>query len=499
MHRSNVRKVAVTLILGSLSWAMTATCLAAADDSAGTGTQKPNFLLAIADDWGWPHAGAYGDPVVQTPTFDRLAREGVLFRHAYVSSPSCTPSRGALLTGQWHWRLREGANLHGTLPERFPVYPDLLEKQGYFVGHTGKAWGPGRVEPGGRTRNPAGPRFSSFQEFLENRPQGKPFCFWFGTSDPHRPYRAGSGVESGMDLAKIHLPACFPDHPTVRSDVADYYWEVQRFDREAGELVEQLRATDELQNTVVIMTGDHGMPFPRCKSNLYDTGTRVPLAIRWPEKFPVDRKLDDLVSLTDVAPTILELAGVAVPDQMTGKSLVNILTSSVQGQADGERDFVLTGKERHVACQEAPESGGTPMRAIRTNEFLYIRNFEPDRWPAGVPDGDRCYLQGRWYGDIDNGPTKTFMYENRDDPAVRQLFVAAFEKRPAEELYDLRKDPEQLANVADEAEYFDAKRQLSGQLIEELRKTGDPRVVGGGEKFDDYPYYGRGTIHPSVQ
>ena len=191
---------------------------------------QPNILLAIADDWGFPQAGTYGDPVVKTPTFDRLAREGIVFNQAYISSPSCTPSRAALLTGQWHWRLEESANLWSTLQTKFPVYPDLLEKAGYFVGHTGKAWGPGRLEPGGRTRNPAGPRFESFAEFLDARPGEQPFCFWFGTLDPHRPYETGSGKAAGMDLAAIRLPACLPDSPEVRSDVADYYFEVQRFD-----------------------------------------------------------------------------------------------------------------------------------------------------------------------------------------------------------------------------------------------------------------------------
>ena len=136
---------------------------------------RPNILVAIADDWGWPHASTYGDPVVQTPTLDRLAREGVLFEHAYAASPSCTPSRAALLTGQWHWRLEESANLWSTLRYDYPTYPELLERAGYHVGLTGKGWGPGRNEPGGRQHNPAGPGFESFEAFLDARPAGRPF------------------------------------------------------------------------------------------------------------------------------------------------------------------------------------------------------------------------------------------------------------------------------------------------------------------------------------
>src|SRR5437870_3371236 len=144
--------------------------------------ERPNILLAIADDWGWPHAGVYGDPVVQTATFDRVAREGILFTHAFISSPSCTPSRAALLTGQWHWRLEESANLWSTLQAKFRTYPEVLRDAGYFVGHSRKAWGPGRIEPGGRKQNPAGPTFRDFAAFLKARPQDRPFCFWWGSS-----------------------------------------------------------------------------------------------------------------------------------------------------------------------------------------------------------------------------------------------------------------------------------------------------------------------------
>ncbi len=458
--------------------------------------RRPNILVAIADDWGWPHAGAYGDPVVETPTFDRIAEEGILFRNAYVSSPSCTPSRAALLTGQWHWRLEESGNLWSTLRAEYPVYPDLLEESGYFVGFTRKGWGPGRLEPGGRTRNPAGPSFDNFAQFLDQRPADRPFCFWFGSSDPHRPYEVGSGESSGIPTDEIRLPSCFPDSPEVRGDVADYYWEVQRFDREVGELLAALEALGELDNTIVVMTGDHGMPFPRCKGNLYDTGTRVPLAIRWPEAGKGGRQVDDFVSLTDLAPTLLQSAGLAPPGEMTGRSLLNLLRSGGSGWIESSRDFVLTGKERHVPCQEAPDSGGTPMRAIRTREYLYIRNFRPDRWPAGTPHFERAFIKGSWYGDVDNGPTKAYMIDHRADPAVRRLFELAFERRPPEELYDLRSDPDQLHNVAEDPAYTQVRQDLADRLLEALRVSRDPRVLGGGERFDEYPYYGGSPLRP---
>ena len=458
--------------------------------------RPPNILFAIADDWGFPHAGAYGDRVVKTPTFDRLAREGVLFQHAYVSSPSCTPSRGAILTGQWHWRLGPAANLWSVFPDRLATYPERLEQAGYAVGVTGKGWGPGRAQTAGR--NPAGRPYANFQQFLDRRPAGKPFCFWLGSIDPHRPYDLDSGAKGGMDLQQIQLPGCFPDHAVVRGDVADYYFEVQRFDQLVGSALAALEKLGELDNTLVLMTGDHGMPFPRGKSNLYDLGTRVPLAVRWPARVPANRTISDFVSLTDLAPTYLEAAGSLTLADMTGRSLLPLLTSREAGRIDPQRDHVLTGKERHVPAQERPDMGGYPCRAIRTHDFLYIRNFHPERWPNGTPDYERAAIPGVWYGDTDNGPTKSFIIDHRDDDADhRRFYDLAFAKRPAEELYDLQRDPDQLQNVAADMAHADTLRNLSAQLEAELKATGDPRVLGrGNAEFDPPPFLGNGPKFP---
>jgi len=484
-------------MIHNMKWLISAVAVAASAMTASSATAddaRPNILFAIADDWGWPHAGAYGDPVVKTPTFDRLAEEGVLFHHAYVSSPSCTPSRGAILTGQWHWRLKSAANLWSVFPDEFAVYPEILAQAGYEIGHTGKAWGPGRTET--RSRQLAGSRYRNFRAFLNARDKSMPFCFWLGTSDPHRPFKKGSGEASGMDLSKIELPAAFPDAPEVRGDVADYYFEVQRFDKLVGDAVAALEEIGELDNTLVVMTGDHGMPFPRCKSNLYDCGTRVPLAIRWPEKAPGERATTDFVSLTDLAPTFLEAAGVKIPEEMTGRSLMPILTSDKSGRIDSARDYVLVGKERHVPSQEKPDMGGYPCRGIRTHKYFYIRNFKPDRWPNGTPDYENAAMPGNWYADTDNGPTKTYMIQNKDkDAAHRKLYELAFAKRPAEELYDLEKDPHQLNNVAGDPAYAEVKKELSQRLMAELKKTRDPRVIGGVD-FDAFPYLGGGPKHP---
>jgi len=486
-RRTFLRSTGLAAVGGSVAGGLFAVRRARAE---GAGPDaRPNILIAMADDWGWPFAGCLGDKVVRTPTFDRLAREGVLFPHTYCASPSCTPSRGALLTGQMFYRLEEGSNLWSTLPKKFDVYPDLLEAAGYRVGTYRKAWGPGSATAGGRTRSPGGPAFKSTEEFLKGVPDGKPFCFWFGSSDPHRPYETGSGVASGLRLGDLRLPPDVPDAPEVRHDVLDYCCEVHRFDREVDEALRLVEAAGRLENTLVIVTGDNGWPFPRGKTNLYDYGCRQPCVVRWPARVKGGRVVDDFVSFTDFAPTFLEAAGLKPTEAMTGRSLLSVLTSDKAGRVDPARDRVVVGRERHHGGAR-PGCLGYPMRALRTHDYLYIRNFAPDRWPAGDPDG---------FEDCDGGPTKTHMLKHRDDPKVAPLFERAFGKRPAEELYDCKADPDQAKNVAADPANADARRRLAADLQRYLEQTKDPRVTGGGEAFDQYPYYGNLGGKPPVK
>ena len=460
---------------------------------------RPNILFCIADDWGWPHASAYAnDTVVQTPAFDQVANEGALFHNAYISSPSCTPSRNAILTGQYHWRLGPGANLWSTLDESLETFPHLLEDAGYETGSWRKSWGPGKLTGKWKDDHPAGKVYKAgFPEFLAQRDADKPFFFWLGASDPHRKYELGSGAAKGMDISEIKLFGHYPDSDEIRSDVADYYFEVERFDSDVAKALAQLEAIGEADNTIVVITGDHGMPFPRCKSNLYDSGTRVPLAIRWPKSMAGKQVFKGFVSLTDLAPTFLAAAGAKRHRPMTGK---NLLPAILKGDESALRPYVLVGKERHVPSQEVPDLGGYPSRAIRDPGFLYIRNYTPERWPNGTPDWTNAALPGTWYGDTDNGPTKTYMVENRDkDEAHRQAWELSFGKRPAEELYDLTQDPEQLNNVADDPAYQSIKKPYAVRLTRDLVKTADPRESAQHRfDFDAFPYFGGGPKHPQA-
>jgi arylsulfatase A-like enzyme len=450
---------------------------------AAAADARPNILFCLADDWGWPHAGAYGDAVVTTPTFDRIAREGTLFTHAFCATPSCTASRAAILTGQYPHRLEEGANLFGFLPQKFPVYPNLLEAAGYHVGMTRKGWSPGIYQAGGYTRNPAGPYYEDFDAFLKSVPADKPFCFWFGAVDPHRPYKQGAWKDAGLNPENVVVPPYLPDSPEVRQDILDYYFEVQRFDRETGDMLALLEKAGHGDNTMVVITGDNGWPFPRAKANLYDAGSRVPLAVRWPARVKGGRTIGDFVNLSDLAPTFLEAAGAELPAEMTARSLVGLLTGA---EPPSQRNMVFLDRERHANVR--PADGGYPSRAVRTGEFLYIRNFRPDRWPVGDAQGTGGYGP---FGDCDGGPTKKFLLAHRDAPAGARFFQLAFAKRPGEELYDVRQDPWQLHNLAGRTEYVAAQQQLRALLDGWMLRTSDPRAIHDDDRFDRYPYFRR--------
>lgn len=445
--------------------------------------RRPNILIAVSDDQSFAHTGASGDPVVRTPGFDRVAAEGVRFTHAFCSSPSCTPSRGSILTGQECYRLEEGVNLWSSLPARFTTYPDLLGTEGYHVGYSGKGWGPGSLEAGGRTRNPAGPHFPDFRTFFESLPEGSPFCYWFGSRDPHRAYVEGSGLASGLSLEDVQVPEFLPDHRVVRSDILDYCFEIERFDRHLVSILGLLEQHGQLDETLVVVTSDNGMPFPRAKADLYDYGSRVPLAVRWPERIPGGRVVNDLVSLVDVAPTLLEATSLARDPDMTGRSLLKGLMSRRQGSLDAARNHVILARERHTPWREGRV--GYPMRAIRTDRHLYIRNLARDRWPAGDPPV---------FGEVDPSPTKNLLRDGRNVAEFQRYHRAAFAKRPAEELYDAKLDPGQMRNLAAEVSSAAIRKELGDRLDRDLLATGDPRALGLPPDWESNPHHGRLTL-----
>lgn len=481
----------------------------------GQASRRPNILVAMADDLSYPHTSAMGCSVVNTPAFDRVAEGGVLFRNAFAGAPGCAPSRAALLTGRHIWTLEEAGTHASLFPRKFAVYPELLGKAGYHVGLTGKGASPCNFKDAGWPHNPAGPSYDAVKEtpplegmnpldyaanfgrFLDKRPKGAPFCFWFGSTEPHRVYKKGIGVASGKRLDRIVVPPFLPDTLEVRSDLADYLTEIEHFDLHLGRMLDLLSKTGELDNTIVVVTADNGMSFPGAKAAMKDYGWHVPMAVMAKGHFRGGRVSEDLVSFTGLAPAFLEAAGVARPAGQNGRSLLPLLRSSRSGVIDSKFDAVYAGRERHSHSRR--DNLGYPTRAIRTREFLYIRNFKPDRWMAGDPPG---------FHDIDDGPTKQWMMAHRDDSAVKPLFDAAFGKMPGEELYNVRLDPGCLNNLAGQQQ--GVARELSARLMGELRRTGDPRVTGKGDVWESYPRFSpmrpelggfaeRGRYNPAFQ
>jgi N-sulfoglucosamine sulfohydrolase len=477
-------------------------------------SKHPNILFAIADDQSYPYASAYGTTGIHTPAFDEVAKNGVLFTNAFVAAPQCSPSRAAILTGKNIWQLQEAGTHSSYFPKKLVVFTDLLEKSGYQIGFTGKPWSPGNWKDAGWTRNPVGPEyntklfksvptkgiskidyFENFREFYSGKRKDTPFFFWYGGHEPHRDYEEGTGLKAGKTLSEAVVPSFLPDVDLIKSDVLDYFVEIEWFDTQLGKMINFLREKGELENTIIVVTADNGMPFPSAKANLQEYGTHVPLAICWPNRISGERVVNELVGLIDLAPTFLDISEVKGSPPMTGESLSNLLFIEKGQIVEAPRKYVLTGRERHTHAR--PDNLGYPARAIRTADFLFILNFKPDRWPAGDPAPESSKVEksvntekSLWpgYHDIDNSPTKMMLIENRDKYA--ESFRLGYAKRPAEELFSIKDDPGCLRNLADDPKYKIIKDELKKTLENDLKDQGDPRMTGKGDIFDSYPRFG---------
>lgn len=507
-------------------------------------SQTPNILFFFADDWG-RYASIYAEvngagginDIVRTPNIDKVASSGVLFRNAHVNAPSCTPCRSALLSGQYFWRTGRGAILRGAVWDpSIPAFPLLLHEAGYHIGKTYKVWSPGTPADapyGGQTYSfdKAGSRFNqfsqnvtkmietgqtvddskaelyseirnNFKDFLATNKSEKPFCYWFGPTNVHRSWTKGSGTalwNINPDDLKGKMPPYLPDVLEVREDLADYFGEIAAWDAGIGVLLAELEGSGRRDNTLIVISGDHGAPgFPHGKCNLYGFGTGVSLVIDGPGVVG-GRVVDDFVNLTDLAPTFLETAGLAVPEVMTGRSLWPLLKSTKSGQIDEARTWVITGRERHVEIARADYSP-YPQRAIHTAEHLLIINFKPDRWPLGDPyrlEGDDqptaeeiTKTTRTTHPDEDAGPTKAWLIGERNSPEWKSHYDWVYGKRPKYELYDLKKDPHETKNVADDPVYATVKAALEQQLLGELTRTGDLRLIDDGKFFETPPMSG---------
>jgi N-sulfoglucosamine sulfohydrolase len=483
------------------------TCfLILACDSKKEPIKKPNILFAIADDASWKHFSAYGCNWVKTAAFDKVAKNGVLFNNAYTPNAKCAPSRAVILTGRNSWQLEEAANHSPYFPAKFKTYPEALKENGYFVGSVAKGWAPG--DPGkinGKKRELTGTKFDkyktkkltkgisdndyakNFEDFLAARDKGQPFCFWFGSQEPHRSYEFESGIKlGGKSLTDIEeVPSFWPDVDSIRADMLDYAMEVEYFDSHLQRMLEKLEEVGELDNTIVVVTADNGMPFPRIKGQVYEYSNHLPLAIMWPNgiKKP-GRVVDDIVSFADFTPTFLDLAGLSNVEtgmqKVTGESLLNILNSELDGQVDQMRNYQLVGKERHDVGR--PNDEGYPVRGILKGDYLYLHNYKTDRWPIGNPETG--------YLNTDGSPTKSYILDTRRQQGDLKYWQWNFGKRVDEELYNIKKDPYCMANLVEDAPLSSMKADMRKLMIAKLTEQGDPRILGNGDIFDQYEYAG---------
>lgn len=509
--------------------------------SAGAANERWNILFIFADDWG-RYASCYKgldgrtnlNDVIKTPNVDKVAGAGVLFRNCFVNAPSCTPCRSSLLSGRYFFQCARGAILSGAVWDpNIPSFPLLLRDNGYQIGKSYKVWSPGKpvdAPIGGQQyayekhgnmpqhfSNHAMPLVKAgvsvaearekilaqvrgnFDDFLADRQPGKPWLYFFGPTTTHRTWIKGSGkVLWGIDpdSLKGKLPEFLPDVPEVRQDVADYLGECEAVDAYTGVLMKRLEEIGELDKTIIVISGDHGMPgVPSGKCNLYDHGVSVALIIKAPG-VKGGRIVDDVVRLPDLAPTFMEIGGVQPPDNLYGKSLMPLLKSEKSGQIDGDRTWAITGRERHV---DRAREGNLPypMRALRTKDFLYIRNFAPDRWPMGSPGAVTETSEPAQdklehdtfvaFADMDGSPTKAWLVQHRHEAQGKWYYDLAFGKRQSEELYDLKKDPDMVNNVANSAKYAKVKARMSADLMKKLKEAHDPRVSGD-VIFEKPPY-----------
>lgn len=462
---------------------------------------RPNILIAIADDQSYPHASAYGSTWINTPAFDRVATEGLLFSNCYACSPGSSPSRASMLTGLFPWQIEEAGTHASSFPSGYVCYTEVLQDAGYQVGYTGKGWGPGDWKVSGRTQNPAGPEYNecrlvppvkgvseidysaNFRVFLDSLPTDQPFCFWYGANEPHRPYTRDVWKKKDRTEASAKVPAYLPDVQEVRGDLLDYAYEIEWFDIHLGQIIQELEKRDMMQNTIIIVTADNGLPFPGAKANCYDAGIHVPLAICWQGHILRHGIEQVAVSLIDIFPTIMELTGTpysTIP--LSGHSLAPLLGI---GKGEYEPHEIYSGRERHSSAR--PNNWGYPIRSMRQGRYLLIRNFHPERMPAGnaLPLGEKNPVNG--YCDIDGSPTKKFIIEHRSDSAFAPYFRHAAALRPEYELYDVEQDPDCMNNLAEVPSHRRVLRKMKKRLSRSLRAMHDSRTGENPEVWESYP------------
>ena len=409
---------------------------------ARSSTHRPNILVLISDDHSVPDLGCYGNDALETPNLDRLASEGIRFNRAYVDSPQCSPSRASLLTGRTP-HAAGASRLHADILPEIPDVVKLLKSQGYYTGgykkiHQDRIKQEFDYYGGARAR---------FPEFFNERPKNKPFLLWFGSLLPHRPYGRGT-LSARHRPEEVHVPDYLPDTLRVRKDLARYYQKIEKFDTQCGKFLDLLEQEGEVENTMVIMLGDNGLPFPRGKGTLYEPGINVPLIIRWPGVVEPGQVSDALVSVVDLTATWFEAANIDPPPNIQGRSLLPLL--------QGEQSRV----RKHAYSERNWHDNWDPMRCVVGDRYKLIQNYRPQVGYQPTID-------------IRNSPSYKSIQQlgKRELPERLDFYFA--DSRPHVELYDLQEDPHEWNNLAEKEEYVDLVLKYQKQLSEWMEATND--------------------------
>ena len=394
---------------------------------AGEASDRPNILIFIADDLGWEEVGAYGHQVVRTPNIDWLAQNGLRFDNFFLTASSSSPSRSSILTGMYP-SSTTAQNLHDKLPPQATLFSESLRQSGYYTMLVGKNHGTNSPEIEKRfdyLKSVSKPwRMGElWKEALRQRPQDKPFFMFAASLDPHRPYKQGT-YDAPYNPSEVVVPPYLPDSPDMREDIGDYYNEVTRFDSHIGEVIHQLRANKELDNTIIIVMTDNGRPFAQCKTRVNAQGIKSPFIVYYPKIVQKGGITSSLASAVDIAPTLLELAGVKRSPGLQGISLLPILNNP-----DAEvREFAFAEHNWHAF--KAYE------RAVITKKYIYIKNWLP-------------HLSNPVVGDAMRTPAYAQMLKDFEEGKLAEIYQDCFiAPRPEEELYILRKDIHCLHNIA---------------------------------------------------
>lgn len=418
----------------------------------------PNILVFIADDAGMDF-GCYGNDGISTPNIDKLAAGGLKCTNAFLTSPQCSPSRTSMLSGQFAHTIGT-EDLHTGIDDTTKLAPYYLKKTGYYNGfmkkghlgkngdsqfdwhdlstHTSKGWYQKAVD--------------YFEEFIKSS-NDKPFFLWVGFTDPHRPYSEGHSLEDRApevnDPSKVIIPPYLVNSEVTRRDLADYYDEITRMDTHIGGMIEILEEKNLLENTLIVFLSDNGMPFPRAKGTLYDSGIHTPLIFNWKDRIKSGSIYNGLVSTIDLIPTILDVCEIQKPIEMYGNSIQNIFYNhSIQG-----RDHIFAERNWHNADEH--------MRAIRTEDFLLILNSYTEL-PHGTPT------------DLSSSPSWFELVTGRENNTLTDAQKWLFRTpRYSIELYDVNSDPYQINNLSGRREYLSTGKELIKQLVIWMQSTAD--------------------------